>query len=632
METKTAPVGNFLWHDQGKQPKINIVNPQDFSTPEIIKEILGKGLVPNSFGLINYQEIQSRNELSRLFLENPEIREKINAWKRMSDRFEHLPNSENNFLYVYGQEENPYWAMVKAIIKEFDRPDTPQRLKDLIEDLKSSLALEQEEKSLAARISQKLQNVTRMEGVLEIKPFADRDKDTDEKFIVGQKAYSAAWSSGYAVTLPKWTKNFFCRITGIKSLVKSYLSTKVRIKSYRSAAILHFPSSLHNDLLRGIRDLVRPPAIKDPGGFPENPEPARLAKKANDLIKNFCQMLKGRDDLILTVTFDYGESGLTAKVIGLKKKVEEPNFNFALSDFDGYTVKEKRKAEQIAKSIAEKKRVSLEMMGSLAIYDQLNKYFSLFTKTFTLPSTETDNEFKWYALSNLYNSKENRKIYNRLQTQRRFLSEVMDQLNNLCQVVEMFINKADALQIPVCVPEIRNDGRIGISFNGLAPINMMGQGKEMIPFDLPTINGQMICLTGRHGGGKSVTGKSVIESTFLAQSGLPVFADNFSLDVKTVLGSVTNDEGEGSTATVFVNKVKNLLSEIQKVPKEKSLVFVDEIGKGTQELAGFTLGKMILNTLKGKQYSVIFNTQIMALAEYAEVNLNAICLKVDKDH
>lgn len=99
-----------------------------------------------------------------------------------------------------------------------------------------------------------------------------------------------------------------------------------------------------------------------------------------------------------------------------------------------------------------------------------------------------------------------------------------------------------------------------------------------------------------------------------------------------MIGAVTNDTGDGSTATVFVKKTMNLFENIQKVPAHKSLIFIDEIGKGTQESAGLKLGQQILKALSQNGNSVIFNTQIMKLAEHARDNFQAICLKVDDNH
>lgn len=630
MKKKTEPIVNSFWPNPESLSRINIVNPQDFTPPEIISSLKNSSLLPDSFGLTNLREIRLRNEISRFLLEHPETWEKINAWLKEAGNFSSLPNSENDFLRVYGQTGNPYWEMIGQVITEFDRPDAPARLKGFAERLKSEKAnLAELEKAMALRISEKLEKVTAMEGVFDLNPFADRSEG--ERFILGRKSYSAKWSSGYKVDAPKWTENLLCRITGIKKLATSLKASVTKINAYRSAAVLHFPSCLYNDIHKGIKELMQPPLRREDPDVAISENEKKKHQKLIAEINHLKDTLRN-DNFVMTVYFRYNSNGLSIRVIGLRKRVEKYEFELQFRDFEGYTEKERKAARLIESQMAGKMKHTQEMTGVLASYEQLQKHFKLFDRYIKIPAVETDSEFKWYAIHNLYHLKENAASYTQLVKQRLAFKRSLEDLSRLSRTIQMFVTKAEQLDIPVCIPEIRDSGKIGVSFNGLAPINMMGQNKKMVPFDLPTINGQMICLTGRHGGGKSVTGKSVIENIYLAQSGLPVFAETFSLDVKTVLGAVTNDEGEGSTATVFVNKVKNLLEEIHKVPKEQSLVFIDEIGKGTQEEAGFRLGKMILSVLQGKQFSVIFNTQIMGLAEYAQNNLGALCLKVDKNH
>ncbi len=62
------------------------------------------------------------------------------------------------------------------------------------------------------------------------------------------------------------------------------------------------------------------------------------------------------------------------------------------------------------------------------------------------------------------------------------------------------------------------------------------------------------------------------------------------------------------------------------------MVFVDEIGKGTQQDSGIELGKMLLKKLSSEGNSVLFNTQILELAQYVEQALGGVCYKVDKNH
>jgi len=630
MDKIQNTIENIFWGDIESLQKINIVNPADFSEPEIVKKIKNGYLLPDSFGLADKREIRLRNELSRFLLENPEIRGKIKEWLALAKKMLNLPNEGNDFLLTYGQENNAYWNMVGDIITELNTTEIPRRLRGLVEKLKIAKAgLESAEREMADRISEKLKNVTKMEGLLDINLFGNNDDQ--ERLILGKKAYSAVWSSGYKIDPPKWTKNFFCKITSIRALALKIKTGIIKAKAYRSAAVLYFPKSLHEDIRKGIQNVLEAPLEKI----------RQIAKEENkDFMKNklflkisrSLKRIKEDDSLVVTIYFRYDQDGLNIRVIGLKKNVENPDFSLSYDNFEGYSNKEKETAAEIEQQINEKVRATYEMFGILPLHEELQKNFGLFNNWIKIQSFSTDSEFKWYAIANLYNAKENVKTYKKLEDQRRELKLTLEQLDKLSRTIELFLAEAERLSLPLCVPEIKDDGQIGVSFNGLAPIDMMGQNKAMTPFDLPMINGRMICLTGRHGGGKSVTGNSVIESIYLAQSGLPVFADRFSLDIKSVLGSVTNDEGDGSTATVFINKVKNLLEEIHRVPKEQSLVFIDEIGKGTQEEAGYRLGKMILSVLQGKENSVIFNTQILSLAEYAQKNLGAICLKVDKNH
>lgn len=622
MESKKT--SNFFWRNPKESASIKIVNPLDFSEPEILKQIRRDNLVPNLFGLTDLKEITLRNQLTKFILYNQGIQEKINHWRQKAETFNSLPLKENDFLALYEQNVIPYWEMIKEIIRELSQSNVPMRLQEFAKNLQSSLDLELAETNMAARIAERLKNVTVMEGVVDIRLFG-ADRNGDHKFILGKKFYSASWSS-YKIDAPKWTRNLFCRVTGIKLLVKRITIQRTTKRANRSAAILDFPITLHNDLKDSLRQLLM--------SQPDKPlNPTKNKRKKNPREELLRNLEYYNSNLIFTVLFSYNDEGLSARVINMRNEVErKESFNFDFDDFDGYTLGERVVAKKIKREIEQKMLISREMMGTLEIYDKLQKYFDLFSKKFFLSSPLTDKELKWYALSNLYRDKENGETYKALTEQRLFTSRTLNELNNLKLAIKLFESEAKKFDVPICAPEIRNDGKVGVSFAMMAPINMMGQNKKMIPITMPIINGRIVCLTGRHGGGKSVAGNSVIENIFLAQSGLPVFAKSFSVDVKTVLGSVTNDHGEGSTATVFVQKVKNLFSEIQKVPKEKSLIFIDEIGKGTQEDQGFALGLKILTALKGQQYSVIFNTQIMRLAEYAKNNLDAVCLKVNKDH
>jgi hypothetical protein len=333
------------------------------------------------------------------------------------------------------------------------------------------------------------------------------------------------------------------------------------------------------------------------------------------------------------VHFEYGKKGLIIKILSIKAhNYSQTYFTTSVGQYSGYTEKEAETIESRLEELKLKANEAMAMQRASETISMFAKKFDIHMNTdYLVPASLTNYEFQWNFLDNIYSTDQNIKIWKQLNEHRQMFWHRMLELNHLHTVLAGFEKIAEKNKIPLCIPTIIT-GKSGITFKNLAPTDMIGQENAMVPFSFPKINGQMICLTGRHGRGKSVAGNSVLQSLWLAQSGLPVFAESFEFDLKDVIGAVTNDHGEGSTATVFIQKTKNLLENIAKVPVEKSLIFIDEIGKGTQENAGLVLGKRLLGALAGKKYSVIFNTQIMALAQYAQDNLEAKCLKVDKNH
>src|SRR5680860_1135614 len=303
--------------------------------------------------------------------------------------------------------------------------------------------------------------------------------------------------------------------------------------------------------------------------------------------------------------------------------------------FSKYSAWNHNKKKPIVRAIEKAKidfNKTIGLQKAQEVIDFINKYSKLqFGVNYGIDSPATNRDFRWNFLSNIYSSDENVEIYIKLRNERAWFFSRLEEILELCNKISNFQSVALRNNLPLCMPKIKNSGT-GVTFLALAPIDMMNQGKKMIPFSFPSINGRMICLTGRHGRGKSVAGNSILQSLWLAQSGLPVFAESFEFDIKDVIGAIVNDEGEGSTATIFLQKAKNLLKNIQKVPVEKSLIFIDEIGKGTQEDAGMKLGVRLLKTISKNGYSAVFNTQIMDLANFAKNDLDAICLKVENNH
>ena len=621
----------------GKKKKLRILNPDDFQVPTIVgtnmRKMFGEDFVA-SLGLADENEIVSRNELMRFLFERPELRQKIRNWKKDGYLTESLPKDENSFLYYY-ENDNPYWAAVKEFLGEVKNTEKcPTKIIPFLDKIeKSVVTLESLEKNMAEKIGEKLRKVTRMEGVIDLtvegSQMKIRELSNEDDYvptIIGQKAFSAAWSTSYMAHIPRWLGKWFWRVTGIKKLAQSIANYRASAKAKRSAIIEFFPNSIKTDLMNGLRGLLKLKLLFI------NMEDKDLSEEENK-IKKF---LTSMPSTFFKMYFSYDENGLQITPVSIQN-VNRPEFSTfserrARDRYTGYNEKERKTIIQNLEKINQDVSEGFAVQNALKTSEFIaNNFGLLIGESKKIAATNTDEDFRWYYIQNLYNSSEHNEVYKKLIANRKYFWSGLDELDNLCRIIDLFESQAKRYSLPLCMPNIKTK-KVGVNFKAMAPIDMMDQGKKMVPFSFPEINGHILCLTGKHGRGKSVAGKSVLENLWLAQSGLLVFAESFSTDIKEMIGAVTNDTGDGSTATVFVKKTMNLFKNIKKVPAHKSLIFIDEIGKGTQESSGLELGQKILKALNQNGNSVIFNTQIIKLAEHARDNFQAICLKVDDKH
>lgn len=579
--------------------KIRILNESDFEVPTFVKSLEKHfGLDISTLGLSDKDEIKSRLEIMRILMDK-NIRAQMEDLDKFFRSSVTLPRTENQFLYYYDQNENPYWKNLKKFIEILEPHRHSSRINKIAEHLEQSLPLELIEKDFAKDISRKLKNVTFLEGVIKMRFDYHANDPVDNSVVVGKKVYRSTWEDGFIANIPKWTKTKFMRFVGLRKVIQKVANSFALYRSNRSSVVTNLPSCVVRDIMNFF--------TKDP----------------------YYSVLKLYRDCYFTVHFMYSDNGLVVDMVGIERYVSEREFVYEFQNFAGFTSMERRRFTKNAQKTAEMYRQSDMIKGLQPIYDVLERSFSFFSKEIKIESNVTDTQYRWYALTNIYN--ENQAIVNKLEHIRRYTRENMAVLNKLSKIVSYMKKLADEKKLDMCIPEI-TETHSGTSFNNLAPIEIFEKPEKLIPFTLPTINGHILCLTGRHGGGKSIAGKSILNSVWVAQSGLPIFAKEFKTELKTAIGSIVNDNGEGSTATVFVEKVKTLLEGIGKVPKGESIIFIDEIGKGTQETAGINLGKRILKTVKDKEYSVVFNSQILQLAEYAQSELGAKCFVVNKEH
>ncbi len=630
MKKKEKEAENTMFWENKKKRKLTVLNPDDFERPVPGLLNFAGSIFNETSAISDSKELIGRNELVKFFFKRPKLRQKVSEWLKEKNASITLPQNENGFLHYYENEKHPYWDLVKEIIQEFStQGPLPTKLQPFIKKTKADIAKEGLEKEMAKDISKKIKKVANLEGVvwMTIKPDnVSYDTDNKANIIIGQKAFSSAWTADYVAPIPNWCKKKFWRFLGVRKLMQKKANHNAYVKAKKSAIIQYFPESIFKDIASGVYKMFHLHLFSR--------RKVSVNSKKDQKIQNFWNKMPYETHC--QFHFSYSEFGLSLSLIRVKRSTQHISTFMDSSrierTYDGFNEKERKAFVWKLNEIDVELNAADAVSETLPIIESFKKLFKVKIGQKNIISAPlTDFNFKWHYISNLYNSEEHIKVYQDLLSQRRYFWEGISELNGLGEIIERFVETAKQKNLPLCAPEI-NESKIGVNFKNLAPINMIRQEKPMIMFSFPTINGDIICLTGKHGRGKSVSGKSVLESLWLAHTGLLVFAESFSTDIKEMIGAVTNDDGEGSTATVFAQKTKNLFDNISQVPAHKSLLFIDEIGKGTQEESGMILGQQILSALNKNGNSVIFNTQIMRLAEHAQKNLKASCLRVNSDH
>jgi hypothetical protein len=599
-----------FWHSDDSIKKIKMINPGDINIDESLQK-MGLSEKALSLGVCDVEEVVERNKVMQFLHINPKIRAEITRVFALYEKMS-LPSSEDKFLYFYSKVENPYWDEVKKLVVKIKAvPNLPKALSAFVKCLEEDLPLESEERKMADAISPLLSGVAFMEGSFSIKASVSNEgkfssesgiKDVFNLEVFGYKLFSMSYAAEYEAEIPAFFKKAFFRWTGIKALIQGIANERLKNKAKGASFIDVVSNGVKSDFSAGFDKI-----------FENIVAPSLSPFKS----------------VYFDFYFSYHKDGLRLRLISAN--VNQTNRYFSWM-FDSKILSLK---PELKKTLEKKEEKMTEIITASMARTKTEPIFHVFKdffdKDIKISSPGTDADYKWYAIGHIYNSKNYKTLYDNLEDQRCFFFETLANLNSLIEILTIFEVKAEVYNLPLCVPTIAT-GHSGVFFKNLVPISLVGSGPtKIVPISLERINGQMVGLTGRHGGGKTTIGKNVLQNVYLALSGLPVFAESFNTDIKTVLGAVTNDEGAGSTATVFVKKVANLMKEIKEVPVHESLIFIDEIGKGTQQDAGMELGMAILSSLSKGGNSVLFNTQILELAEYAQNRLNAVCYKANKE-
>jgi len=194
----------------------------------------------------------------------------------------------------------------------------------------------------------------------------------------------------------------------------------------------------------------------------------------------------------------------------------------------------------------------------------------------------------------------------------RFLAR-LDCLLNLAEV---------AAQNGYCRPQVLEDGAIRIEDGRHPVVEKMITGERFVPntIEMDNESQQVLIITGPNMAGKSTVLRQIALSVIMAQMGSFVPARKAGIGIVdrifTRVGALDNLSQGQSTFMVEMQETANILHNAT----ERSLVIMDEIGRGTSTFDGLSIAWAVaeyLHDLRQKGVKTLFATHYHELTELA---------------
>ncbi len=189
--------------------------------------------------------------------------------------------------------------------------------------------------------------------------------------------------------------------------------------------------------------------------------------------------------------------------------------------------------------------------------------------------------------------------------------------------LDCVINLAEiAAQNDYCRPDITTDGRISIEDGRHPVVEKMITAERFVPnsVQMDDQDHQVLIITGPNMAGKSTVLRQVALVVIMAQMGSFVPAARAQISITdrifTRVGALDNLSQGQSTFMVEMEETANILNNAT----EKSLVIMDEIGRGTSTFDGLSIAWAVaeyLHDLNNKGVKTLFATHYHELTELA---------------
>ena len=238
---------------------------------------------------------------------------------------------------------------------------------------------------------------------------------------------------------------------------------------------------------------------------------------------------------------------------------------------------------------------------------------------------------KYYEELQLLCVEEENEVYRILYTLSALVSDacpVMEENMSMIEKLDFIFSKGKlSIDLDCIEPQINLDRRIVLKearhplmdrkIN--VPLNFelgtgMGSNKDMNA-EKQVIRG--IVITGPNTGGKTVSIKTVMLNSYMAQCGLHVPCREADICMNSdYLSDIGDGQNLSENLSTFSAHIKNVLEILQKVNKE-SLVIMDELGSGTDPAEGMGIATAILEELRKSGANFLVTTHYPEIKEYA---------------
>lgn len=609
-----------FWKPGGE--KINYVNEEGFRRSDLLMKLgFNEWKHSETFGITDAEEIRRRQGAVKAMVEQPWLIRVIND---LPPQFARIPTGGSEFLALFNgrKRHSLFWLATQKLVNAISQCQSASiEMKVLAQFIKETgHTLESKERQLMAQVALEVEKAARLDGIFEFSCTRKGSQDSvPDNFKV----------SGYRIhsyRLSKQLKEYGSILTApiFKPIMKIVgLFDKFKIKQQNMPlAVCSADEALKEDLKKYLRS-------------------------AFDQVI-FSEFIDSDERANMKFSLRYTGEGLIIRLIGLEI-IDHSELESCIyaSNRPVFSRKQQRRLAEIDIAIAAGIRKIRQAERVIEMTAKLKEVVPGLFDDCSIASPKLDNKYKWHSLERLFADERFNGVYQEASAYRAWVSELVDQLRIAAGAATRMLNKSKEWGLPLAFPTILEDHHHLVSFESLYPIHLIRPEKnekgEKIPNPLkpqdlvaftalPKMNGQMVGLTGQNGGGKSATMEAVACLVYLAQSGLPVFGHNVSLNVKKVVGMVYNERGEGSTCELLLRKHKTLLDVMSKHEPNGVLLLLDEIGTGTGDQNGLEIGRNLLPRYAGSGCSVVFSTQIPDLAKFAVDNLKAVCLQFLPGH